>query len=343
MRSALNAPAADTAATVPAPAAAPFTRKNPGQAVLVESAELTAPGSAKQVRRFAFELDATYAPGDALGVLPRNSPEAVNAWLEKTGLDGLTCVQVGDESIALGQALTEHFDINRAPGDLPPDTELADWLAVLRPLQPRLYSISSSPIAHEGRVEITVSIVDDGVCTNYLRRLGESGGGPLHVFIQPNKHFGPPDDLTAPVVMIGPGTGVAPFRGFLHHRAVTGATGENWLLFGEQHAATDFLYRDELEAFRDGGLLTRLDTAFSRDQEDKVYVQHLMAEAAADLWSWITRGGHIYVCGDASRMARDVDETLRRIVAEQGRLSPTAADAYVTALAAERRYVRDIY
>ena len=143
--------------------------------------------------------------------------------------------------------------------------------------------------------------------------------------------------------MIGPGTGVAPFRGFLHDRARTGATGENWLFFGDRHEATDFLYRDELTEMNESGVLTRLDLAFSRDQEEKVYVQDRMRANAAELWDWIHRGAHVYVCGDAEKMAVDVDDALREIVAEQGRMSPHMAESYVAALAADERYVRDVY
>ena len=159
----------------------------------------------------------------------------------------------------------------------------------------------------------------------------------------PNRSFAPPTETAAPMLMIGPGTGVAPFRGFLHHRAATGASGDNWLLFGEQHRATDFYYRDELTGFLESDLLTRLDTAFSRDQAEKIYVQDVLLANAGHVWSWLQRGAYVYVCGDATRMARDVDVALRRIVAEQGRLAPAAVDAFVTALGAEKRYVRDVY
>lgn len=382
------------AADVPAEAQTPppgCSRQNPLRARVVADDLLTSPGSAKQVRRFAFELPAggpEYAPGDALGVWPRNGAPVVAEWLAATGLDGGACVEVGGRTMTLAEALTCHLDITRITGDLvrfvnqhhrddelthlaadpaaladwswgrqaldllhshPVTAGSADWLAVLRPLQPRLYSISSSPLAHSGRVEITVSVVDfdgphghrSGVCSTFLTAAGDASEVPI--FVQHNRYFAPPEDPAAPAVMIGPGTGVAPFRGFLQHRAATGADGDNWLLFGEQHRATDFYYRDELERFRDDGLLTRLDTAFSRDQDRKIYVQDLLLTQAAELWAWLQRGAHVYVCGDAGRMARDVDDTLRRIVAEQGRLSPSAADAYVTALAAERRYVRDVY
>ncbi|GAA3958849.1 bifunctional nitrate reductase/sulfite reductase flavoprotein subunit alpha [Gordonia caeni] len=387
-----NAETTTAAAPAVAEATAPgYSRKNPLRTRLLANDLLTAPGSAKQVRRFAFDLPAgslEYAPGDALGIWPRNSTPTVAQWLAATGLDGGECVEVGGRSMPLAEALTCHLDITRITGDLvrfvnehhhdddltaliadptaladwswgrqafdllhshPVTAGAADWLAVLRPIQPRLYSISSSPLAHAGRVEITVSVVDfdgphghrSGVCSTFLSAADDDPEVPI--FIQSNKYFAPPEDPAAPAVMIGPGTGVAPFRGFLHHRAATGASGDNWLLFGEQHRATDFYYRDELEQFRADGMLTRLDTAFSRDQDQKIYVQDLLLAQAEELWSWLQRGAHVYVCGDASRMARDVDDTLRRIIAEQGRLSPSAADAYVTALAAERRYVRDVY
>jgi sulfite reductase (NADPH) flavoprotein alpha-component len=145
------------------------------------------------------------------------------------------------------------------------------------------------------------------------------------------------------MIMVGPGTGVAPFRAFLQERHATGATGENWLFFGEQHAASDFYYRDEIAAWRCDGRLTRLDLAFSRDEEEKVYVQHRMLERGAELWRWLDRGAHFYVCGDAERMAKDVDIVLRMVVAQHGGLSEAEADAYVTRMSQEKRYVRDVY
>ncbi|MFT4125564.1 MAG: bifunctional nitrate reductase/sulfite reductase flavoprotein subunit alpha [Gordonia sp. (in: high G+C Gram-positive bacteria)] len=229
------------------------------------------------------------------------------------------------------------------------DADAQDWAAALPRLAPRLYSISSSPRRTPDRVEVTVSTVRfdgpsgprHGVCSGYLADFADTDD--VRIFVQRNKNFGPPADPTAPMVMIGPGTGVAPFRGFLHDRACSGASGDNWLFFGEQHRATDFYYRDELARFRADGVLTRLDVAFSRDQPDKVYVQHLMAERADELWSWLQRGAHVYVCGDAKAMARDVDDALCRIIAEHGRLSPAAAQSHLRALAADKRYVRDVY
>lgn len=163
------------------------------------------------------------------------------------------------------------------------------------------------------------------------------------MFIKPNRSFGPPERPDAPMIMIGPGTGVAPFRGFLQDRMCSGAAGDNWLFFGDRHRDTDFLYGEELSGMHHRGILTRFDTAFSRDQEKKVYVQDRMLHHAADLWEWIGRGAHLYVCGDAGRMAADVDSALCRIVAEQGRMDSEDARSFVTGLAAERRYVRDVY
>jgi sulfite reductase (NADPH) flavoprotein alpha-component len=226
---------------------------------------------------------------------------------------------------------------------------LEEWLSVLKPLTPRQYSISSSPKVSPHEIQLTVSAVRynlhgvprHGVCSTYLADHAE--GDPVKIWVQRAAHFKPPTESDAPMIMVGPGTGVAPFRGFLHERRALGHTGPNWLFFGEQHAATDFYYRDELERFSADGLLTDLDLAFSRDQEDKVYVQHRMLEKGAQLWRWLNEGAHIYVCGDKSRMARDVDEALKLIVAQYGRLSGSSAEAYVKALAADQRYVRDLY
>ncbi|MFF9340573.1 molybdopterin-dependent oxidoreductase [Streptomyces sp. NPDC014773] len=226
----------------------------------------------------------------------------------------------------------------------------ADWTSVLKRLQPRLYSISSSPLAHPSEVRLTVSVVRyandrgrdrTGVCSAYLA--DHADDGPVQVFVQRSPHFRPPADPAAPLVMVGPGTGVAPFAGFLEDRLVRGHTGRNWLFFGEQREATDFYYRDELAAHLATGHLDRLDTAFSRDQRAKVYVQDRMREHGAALWSWLQDGAHLAVCGDAARMAKDVDRALRELVARHGRMSEDEAAVYVKQMAAEKRYVRDVY
>ena len=225
-----------------------------------------------------------------------------------------------------------------------------EFVKLLRKLQPRLYSISSSPKVHPGEVHLTTAIVRyeslgrnrHGVCSTFLaERLAQNE--PVPVFIHANKAFRPPADPDAPMIMVGPGTGVAPFRAFLEERRATNARGRNWLFFGDQRAATDFLYRDELEGFHRDGLLARLDTAFSRDQAEKVYVQTRMLERAGELFRWLEDGACFYVCGDAKRMAKDVDAALHEVIVRaSGRTANEAAD-YVKALQAAKRYQRDVY
>ncbi|WP_405500345.1 molybdopterin-dependent oxidoreductase [Streptomyces anulatus] len=226
----------------------------------------------------------------------------------------------------------------------------AAWAEVLGPLRPRLYSIASSPLVDPHRMRLTVSVIRyeshrgrmrKGVASTFLA--DAEPGSPLSVFVQRNDRFRPPADPATPMIMVGPGTGVAPFLGFLEERRALGHPGPNWLFFGEQHRATDFYYRDELDALSRAGTLTRLDTAFSRDQRAKVYVQDRMREHGAQLWSWLRDGAHLYVCGDASRMAKDVDRALRDIAVAHGGLDPDAAAAQVKQLASDRRYVRDVY
>lgn len=231
----------------------------------------------------------------------------------------------------------------------PVEVDEAEWLAVLKRLQPRLYSISSSPKACPDQVHLTMSTVRytcegnprGGVCSTFLADRAADAGVPI--FVQKSAHFRPPADPDVPMIMVGPGTGVAPFRAFLQERQATGARGRNWLFFGEQRVATDFYYREELEAWQRDGVLTRLDTAFSRDQSEKLYVQDRLIEQGAALWSWLQDGAHFYVCGDASRMARDVDAALTRLVQVNGNMSAEAAGDYVSKMAQAKRYVRDVY
>jgi sulfite reductase (NADPH) flavoprotein alpha-component len=228
--------------------------------------------------------------------------------------------------------------------------EPADLIAMLSRLTPRLYSISSSPAAHTGQIHTTVAVVRyqshdrqrGGVCSTLLadrRHAGES----LPVYIQPNKRFRLPADHDAPMIMIGPGTGIAPFRSFLHERRALQHQGRNWLFFGERSAATDFLYRDELEAMRQDGHLSRLDLAFSRDQDRKIYVQDRMREQGAEFFRWLEDGATVYVCGDASRMAKDVDTALHHIIRDHGSMTTEAASEYVAELKDQHRYHRDVY
>ena len=224
-----------------------------------------------------------------------------------------------------------------------------ELVKVLRKLQPRLYSIASSPKAFPEDIHLTVAVVRyelhgrnrQGVCSTYLA--DRVNGGTMPVFIHSAKHFRQPEDTSVPLIMVGPGTGIAPFRAFLQEREVLGAPGKTWLFFGDRNRATDFLYEEELNAWRGKGVLHRLDTAFSRDQPEKIYVQQRMLENAAELWRWLEEGGYFYVCGDASRMAKDVDEALHRIVAEAGGKSKEEAAAYVEELKKTKRYRKDVY
>lgn len=226
----------------------------------------------------------------------------------------------------------------------------ADLVAMLPRLAPRLYSISSSPSAHAGEIHTTVAVVRyraynrdrGGVCSTLFADRTDPGEA-LPVYIQPNKRFRLPVNSSAPIIMIGPGTGIAPFRSFLHERRATGASGRNWLFFGERTAASDFLYREELEDMQKDGHLNRLDLAFSRDQERKIYVQDRMLEQAPEFWKWLEEGASVYVCGDASRMAKDVDSAIRSIVAQQSGCTTEAAMEYVQHLKDHHRYHRDVY
>ena len=280
--------------------------------------------------------------------IARATPDLLKFVHRRTADDDLEAMLHPDNKHALSDWMWGRQSIDVLAAH-PVRASVDDWLGVLKPLQPRLYSISSSPKENPNEVQVTVSAVRynvhgvprRGVCSTYLA--DHASNHDVGIFVQKTSHFKPPDDPTTPMIMVGPGTGVAPFRAFLHERRALGHTGHNWLFFGEQHADTDFYYRDELTAMLSDGSLNRLDVAFSRDQKDKVYVQDRMREHGAELWNWIHRGAHFYVCGDASRMAKDVDAALKGVVAQHGKLAPSSAEAYVKALAAEKRYVRDVY
>lgn len=226
--------------------------------------------------------------------------------------------------------------------------EPEQWRDALVRLTPRSYSISSSPLVSPNEIQLTVSVVRylggdgqrrGGVCSTFLADRASRAS----VFLQPSPHFRPPEDGSAPMIMVGPGTGVAPFRGFLQERRALGHTGRNWLFFGDRHRAENFYYRDDLEDMVDDGLLNRLDLAFSRDQPQRVYVQHKIRDYGADLWRWLEDGAHFYVCGDASRMAKDVDDALTAVIREHGGMSSEGAHDYKRELVATKRYVRDVY
>lgn len=343
------------------------TRDAPVIARLVLNERLCHGAASKDTRRIGLDLGQStldWQPGDALGIWPCNALEAVKTTLAALGMAEDTPVTLkGAGTVGLGDALLRHFDLTRPNpamlqalgrtegGYLPEllqavhlEITAQDVPSLFRRMQPRLYSTASSPLVSGRVVELTVGVNNDpwpGVCTNWLA--GLPTGADVPVFVQPTTHFRLPADKGADVIMIGPGTGIAPFRGFLQEREACGATGRNWLFFGERHAQEGFYYQTELAGFVQNGCLTRLDTAFSRDQPKRIYVQDRMEEAGAELWTWLQGGAFLYICGDAARMARDVDAALRRIVARHGGMPASQADEYVAGLTKGGRYLRDIY
>ncbi|ROO90917.1 sulfite reductase (NADPH) alpha subunit [Actinocorallia herbida] len=369
------APAAPASPAPPAPRkAAPVT------APLTGNRLLSLPGAAKEVREFAFDISGTgltYEAGDALTVRPVNCPDLVEEWRKAAGLPedvdlssrDLTkitpallrflCDRTGDRLLKKLLRPGNEHELNQwswgrqavdVVAEFPVAAAPEEWAEVLRPLSPRSYSISSSPAADPDEIRLTVSVVRfenlrgrvrKGVASTFLA--DSPAGTEVRIAVQRSPHFRPPADPSTPMIMVGPGTGVAPFLGFLDERAARGAKGRNWLFFGEQRASTDFYHRENLESWHGDGFLTRLDLAFSRDQRAKIYVQDRMREHGARLWEWLEEGAHFYVCGDAQRMAKDVDATLRGIAVLHGGLTKEAADRYVKKLASDKRYVRDVY
>ncbi len=271
-------------------------------------------------------------------IAKRSGHQELNGVLESGDKDKLSDYLWGRDSLDLLQ--------------LNPEIEFsaAEFIALLKPLQHRAYSISSSGKMHPESVHLTVASVryesqgrtHKGVCSTYLADI-VGNSTDVKVFFTANKSFRVPENNTLPMIMVGPGTGIAPFRAFLQERTIRKATGQNWLFFGDRNSATDFIYQDELEAMQSSGLLNRLDLAFSRDQQQKIYVQDRMRENGAQLFQWLEEGGSFFVCGDAYRMAKDVDKALHDVIAKQGNKKPEEAIDYVNQLKKEKRYVRDVY
>lgn len=332
-----------------------YTKKNPFPAKLIDNTPLNARGSSKDTRHIGFSLAGSglsYEVGDALGVFVQNCPEVVDAVIAAHGFDPQAEVALPDGgSAALREALIKHYEVRSFYGKAPEaGTTLASFVENLRKLQPRLYSIASSIKAHKDEVHLCIAAVrystdgvaHKGVASTYLADrlpLGETTG----IYFHAANHFRLPTDLSKPVIMVGPGTGIAPFRAFLEEREATQAPGKNWLFFGDQKRASDFLYHDQIIEWVQKGHLTRLDTAFSRDQEEKIYVQTRMMQAASELWQWLEEGAYFYVCGDAKRMAKDVDDALHSIIQTAGGKSADEAAAYVAQMKKEKRYARDVY
>ena len=354
-----------------------FDKNTPFMGTLMVADNLSHEDSAKTVNHIEISLaggaeDLDYAVGDALGVWPVNCANEVQAILDATGFKGSESIELKAGPASLRAALLTKLDIatvnaktleawaiENAQDDfqvidvlkeLKPELSAQALADGLRPLQPRLYSIASSPKKHPGEVHLTVGEVHyglhgsdrKGVASTFLGdRL--AAGGSVGVYMQKSAHFHIPANDDAPLIMIGPGTGIAPFRAFLEEREMREAAGKNWLFFGDQHQATDFLYRDEITAWQDSGLLTTTSLAWSRDTSEKVYVQTKIREQGAEFFAWLEEGGYIYICGDASRMAADVDTALRDVIGEHGKLDEAGVNAYMDKLVSEHRYQRDVY
>ncbi len=330
-----------------------------------------------------------YQPGDALGVWFDNDPALVEELVSLLWLTGDEKVQVAEQSYTLRDALTHHLELTQNTplivekyANLSKDETLLglisdkqallhyaqntpivdmvrqaaaqptaqEFVELLRPLTPRLYSIASSQAETEDEVHITVGVVRYDI-DGRARTGGASGfladrlkeGDELRIFIEHNDNFRLPADSTKPVIMIGPGTGIAPFRAFMQQRDNEEATGKNWLFFGNPHFVEDFLYQVEWQRYVKEGLLTNISLAWSRDQAQKVYVQDKLREQGEEVWHWIEEGAHIYVCGDANHMARDVEQALLEIISQYGNMDSESADEFLSELRVERRYQRDVY
>ena len=373
----------------PAAPASAYNKANPFPATLLVRQKITGRDSEKDVRHIEIDLSGSglqYRAGDALGVWFENDPAVVDEILAAVSLKGDEPVNAGGQGKTVREALLHDWEIGlntpqfvqgyaeisgnpelkQAAADASayaaanpiagivsqyPAALTAEQLAgLLRPLAPRLYSISSAPEEVGEEVHLTVGVLRyehngisrTGAASDFLgERLEEEGS--VRVFVEENPRFRLPENPDTPVIMIGAGTGVAPFRAFMQQRAANGDSGKNWLIFGNQHFTQDFLYQTEWQGWAKDGLLNKYDFAWSRDQEEKIYVQHKIREEAAELWQWLQQGAHIYVCGDASRMAKDVEQALLDTIAEQGGLSADDADEYLDNLRQEGRYQRDVY
>ena len=355
-----------------------WSKNNPYYAPVLGVENLSGEGSAKEVNHIEILLSGSgleYEVGDALGLWPVNDPATVEGILAATGITGTSRVLLKGESFPIRLALQTRLDVvTLTQGTLDalgidgkvesvhglhlidaiekwkPQVSAQKLADSLRALQPRLYSISSSPKAHPGEVHLTVGAVRyqlensprKGVASTYLAdRCGFGQRVGVYVHKAPHFHLTANDD--APIIMCGPGTGIAPFRAFLEERQARQAAGKSWLFFGDQHEASDYLYRDQIAQMQDDGTLSRLSLAWSRDGKEKVYVQDKMIEAGREVFEWFEAGACFYICGDASRMAGDVDKALRQIIAEHGGRDEAGVQAYLDQMIQDHRYQRDVY
>jgi sulfite reductase (NADPH) flavoprotein alpha-component len=345
---------------------------------LLTNINLNDRGSRKQTHHIeiAAEEELDYLPGDALGVIPENPKQAVTGVLQLLNLHSDEKYSFKNQELTAADILSKKANIVYLPErvvakyaslveqeipatkiglldllkiyPLKDNSQFQQLLDILDPITPRLYSISSSPEAHSGEIHLTVAreqfLVNEeqkcGLCSDYLTTLPE--GATFEFYIHKNSQFRLPEE-EKDIIMVGPGTGIAPFRSFLAHRDATGASGRNWLFFGDQHFVTDFLYQTELQNWVETGVLTKLHVAFSRDQQEKVYVQHRMLQHSYEIYEWLSNGASLYLCGLKNPMSVDVENTLIRIVEEAGNKSNEEAAAFVEQLKEDGRYLKDVY
>ena len=333
-------------------------------------------GSAKETYHIEISAeDSDYQPGDSIGIIPENDKKVVEQIIALTGIDSEFNIDYKDELISVYDLLHKKLNIVYLPQrvvklygtvvqkdiplkridllDLLKDYPVSDTqqfleiIKILEPVAPRLYSIASSPESHSGEVHITVAKnsfkVDDeikyGLASAFLSRLNGNG---LKFYVHPNNQFRLPEE-DKNIIMIGPGTGIAPFRSFIAERDATAATGKSWLFFGDQHFASDFLYQTEIQNWFETGVLTKVNTAFSRDQPEKIYVQHKMIEHGAEFFEWLNVGSYVYVCGAKEPMSVDVEQTLLQIIEQFGDRSKAEAEQYLDVMKEDGRYVKDVY
>ncbi len=301
-------------------------------------------GSDKETWHLVLDIEGSgieYKVGDCLGIYPTNDPALVSRILETFKASGSeTIIDRKGNSHQLDFFLSSQANLLRLPSDV--EMTLEAFCKKLGPQLPRFYSVASSQQVVGNEVHLTVGLIE-GTCTQYICKRAPLGEPVLSVFHQPSHQFSlPPESFTAPIIMIGPGTGIAPFRGFMQERIAQNASAKNWLFFGERRQQTDFYYQTFWQKLVSEEKL-QLDCAFSRDQPEKVYVQHKMLEKGAELFRWIQEGAYLFVCGNADKMAKDVDKTLHAIIETEGKCSPEEAKAFIKSLKKINRYQRDVY
>ena len=372
-----------TSSSAPKKEKSKFNRKNPMLAPLTAKIRLTSENSSKEIMHFEFSLKGTgesYQAGDAINLIPRNQPELVTELMAcfdstdatikqqltdqleirmptkdfikaiaKKSDDAELTTLINGEAATLNDFIYGKDCIDMLKAYPTAKFSLEEFMAFLKPIAARAYSIASSINAHPEEVQLTIGSVrynqdgrdHNGVCSTFLADIANEGED-IQCYFAPNKSFSVPEDKSKNIIMVGPGTGIAPFRGFLEERETSKATGQNWLFFGDRTIENDFIYREQIESWQEKGML-KLDLAFSRDQTEKIYVQDRIKEKGAEFYQWLEEGAYFYICGDAFRMAKDVDKAIQAVIMQHGNTDQAGAEDYINKLKKAKRYVRDVY